>query len=247
MKRSGTKKRRRISFTRPSNHSPTPPPMQSPKLHPLQPPTASLLVNNSMVISPGIQEPSPVDKPAAITLTNSDSVSVQVVSSSDADFPSSPIVQNNSSEVMDMEIDTPKAGNTGMSHIKQAQAKPTSKGPKPVLDADDKLPINRKRPPSPTGFNPPPAKQPNKEILGKPSLLDGLGKTGKSPSPSPLLTPLRQGGLSSASQVLNEEFKRKQTTENLKLKQLIHKEIRKHGKSKCIYNNIIVAEYHILQ
>ena len=116
---------------------------------------------------------------------------------------------------------------------------------------DSLLPVSRKRTPSPTSITHLP---PSKKFQRDPSQLsssssslkpvnstDSVGKssTGKSPSPSPLTVPLTapptirpSGLLSSASQVLNEEFKRKQLTENLKIKQLITKEIRKHSKSK---------------
>ena len=117
---------------------------------------------------------------------------------------------------------------------------------------DSLLPVNRKRTPSPTSVTHLPL---SKKFQRDPSQLssssssslkpvnstDSVGKssTGKSPSPSPLTVPLTapptirpSGLLSSASQVLNEEFKRKQLTENLKIKQLITKEIRKHSKSK---------------
>ena len=111
--------------------------------------------------------------------------------------------------------------------IKNESSLSNSKKDIPVL-------INRKRTPSPTSFSLPSSKRPNKDTTKPPNIvIEGLPKSNnKSPSPSPLIAPLRQTGLSSASQVLNEEFKRKQTTENLKLKQLITKEIRKHSKSK---------------
>ena len=111
--------------------------------------------------------------------------------------------------------------------VKNESSLPNSKKDAPLL-------INRKRTPSPTSFALPSSKRPNKDTTKPPNIvIEGISKSNnKSPSPSPLIAPLRQTGLSSASQVLNEEFKRKQTTENLKLKQLITKEIRKHSKSK---------------
>lgn len=98
--------------------------------------------------------------------------------------------------------------------------------------------VNRKRTPSPTSLIAPPSKRPNKD--SRLPVLESLSKVNnKSPSPSPLLAPIRQSSLSSASQVLNEEFKRKQTTENLKLKQVIGKEIRKHTKNyDVIFQNL---------
>lgn len=88
----------------------------------------------------------------------------------------------------------------------------------------------RKRSPSPNSVAPPyPKRTNNKDILRTENITKIANE--KSPSPSPLMTPIRQTGLSSASQVLNEEFKRKQTTKNLKLKQIICKEIRKNSKS----------------
>lgn len=89
---------------------------------------------------------------------------------------------------------------------------------------------NRKRSPSPTLFVPPHSKHNNRDLARADSTTK-LMLNDKSPSPTPLLAPMRQTGLSSASQVLNEEFKRKQTTQNLKLKQSICKEIRKNNKS----------------
>lgn len=100
--------------------------------------------------------------------------------------------------------------------------------------ADSVLTTNRKRTPSPTSFGFPPSKRSNKDSALKVPNIENVSKANnKSPSPSPMLAPIRSSGLlSSASHVLNEEFKRKQTTENLKIKQLIAKEIRKHSKSK---------------
>lgn len=102
---------------------------------------------------------------------------------------------------------------------------------------DNLLSINRKRTPSPTSFSPPPPKR-----LHRDKNIENLSKVNiKSTSPSPLIAPpIRSSGLlSSASQVLNEEFKRKQMTDNLKIKQLITKEIRKHSKSKCLRDSEI--------
>ena len=94
------------------------------------------------------------------------------------------------------------------------------------------LTVNRKRT-SPTSFLAPLSKR------TKVPNIENVSKTNKSPSPAPMLAPIRSSGLlsSSASQVLNEEFKRKQTTENLKIKQLITREIRKHSKSKLFLVN----------
>ncbi len=88
---------------------------------------------------------------------------------------------------------------------------------------------NRKRSPSPTLSTPQPKRNNNRDVVRTENLARLTDE--KTPSPSPLLAPIRQTGLSSASQVLNEEFKRKQTTQNLKLKQNICKEIRKNSKS----------------
>ena len=93
------------------------------------------------------------------------------------------------------------------------------------LKADKVLVSNRKRSPSPTLSSPQP-KRNNRDI----ARTENITKLTNDKSP-PLLAPVRQTGLSSASQVLNEEFKRKQTTQNLKLKQNICKEIRKNSKS----------------
>lgn len=121
----------------------------------------------------------------------------------------------------------------------------------PNKQNDISLAINRKRTPSPTSFSPPPSKRPHKDtniknttsnntLSANSDSLPPATAVGKvKPSLSALPPSIRSSSalLSSASQVLNEEFKRKQMTENLKIKQLITKEIRKHSKSKytCTY------------
>ena len=102
--------------------------------------------------------------------------------------------------------------------------------PAPEKQRDKLVQVNRKRSPSPTSLPPPNPKRSNKEHFRTETVAKISND--KLPSPSPLLAPMRQTGLSSASQVLNEEFKRKQNMVNLKLKQSICKEIRKNSKSK---------------
>ena len=151
----------------------------------------------------------------------------------------------------------PPTHSTDSNSVNERVPRTSQPDPVPNTDKDSVLSVNRKRTPSPTSFTHlPPSKrfQHNPSQLSAPSSSslkpvnsDLKSNTGKSPSPSPLLAPptapptIRPSGLlSSASQVLNEEFKKKQMTENLKIKQLITKEIRKHSKSKDVTQHRII-------
>lgn len=92
--------------------------------------------------------------------------------------------------------------------------------------------LSRKRTPSPTQIGPP-AKRQNVETVVK--LASSDAKSSNNKMMAPVVPPrLSNPGLSSASKVLHEEFRRKLSQDNSKLKQMIFKEIRKHSKSEFV-------------
>lgn len=102
----------------------------------------------------------------------------------------------------------------------------------------------RERTPSPTPY-PNPKRSllasdglPSSKLTSTLQILRGVSSGNHVKSPSPILGGGNVGN-PSASRLLSEEMQKQQGQENAKLKVLIVKEVRKHGKSECIINPIL--------
>ena len=225
MKRPGSPTREPHRWKRRSSRSPTPTPHTSPSSS-LSLPVPEHKKPQESHITNSKEDSSLVNQRHAVFAVN-DGQTVNQKSASSRDMDSVKAM-----EITEMDSSVSERMKNDLHVAAVVSSEPTTKESNlPVGDKlKDKIVTGiRKRSPSPTSLVPPPSKRNNRELVRNETSTKLTND--KQPLPSPLLTPVRQTGLSSASQVLNEEFKRKQTTQNLKLKQAICKEIRKNNKS----------------